>query len=143
LCKVPSHSIDKETFRSIRDRLSAGANGTEALCEIDGAVVQAQQDCLSSQYLGDVELIAGLMHVLAHNWRRDGDLHRADQLFQAAYQLEEKAPGKFALGMVGLLRGWASLKVELASHSAPKSSRISRRNWQEKITRRVEHLPPY
>jgi hypothetical protein len=67
LCKVPSHSIDKETFRSIRDRLSAGANGTEALCEIDGAVVQAQQDCLSSQYLGDVELIAGLMHVLAHN----------------------------------------------------------------------------
>ena len=69
--------------------------------------------CLPSRHLGDIQLIAGLMRLLAANWKRQGDLNRAEQLYQGAYQLEENTPGEPALGRIAVLRDWADLKVQL------------------------------
>jgi hypothetical protein len=112
LCRTASGSVDEEVFRSLRDRLGAGVHDTDALCEIDAAIVRAQEDC-PSPHLGDTQLIAGLVRLLAANWQRQGDLNRADKLYQEAYQLEEKTPDQLALGRIAVLRDWANLKVHL------------------------------
>jgi hypothetical protein len=135
LCNTSSGSLDEGAFRSLRDRLGAGVNGTDALCEIDAALVQAQKDCSSTQHLGDIQLIAGLMRLLAASWKRQGDLNRADQLYQAAYRLEEKTPDQLELGKIAVLRDWANLKVQLgelqrARELAALQTELARRDQQ-------------
>jgi hypothetical protein len=106
LCTPGSASVQVETFRSIRNRLSAGVRGAEALCEIDRALVHAQHEC--SQRVSDAQLIAGLMRQLAARWTKEGDLKRADGLYRRAYELNDGL-----LGGMAILQGWANLKLQL------------------------------
>ena len=108
LCTPGSGSVHVEAFRSVRNRLSAGVTGAEALCEIDRALVRAQHECSFSQHVGDAELIAGLMRLLAARWTKEGDFERADRFYQRAYELDDDLLGKMAI-----LQGWANLKLLL------------------------------
>lgn len=120
LCSSSTGTIDDGAFHSLRDRLAAGVSrrdprpvgmdGPDSLPRIDAAVVQAEHDCLSAQYDIDNGLVAYLMQLVASNWWQQGNLARADQLYQEAYGILRGA-GDGDLDKMALLRDWANFKL--------------------------------
>lgn len=139
LCQDASGNVDTGTFRATRDRLHAGVRDTEALCQIDAALVRSQYDCSLSQHTGDVNLIAGLMSDLAYSWWQQGNVERADQLFGRALAMLTEGNGSI-LGKMGLLQNWGHLKLaigetERAKELAEIRTAIARRDYQTSETK--------
>ncbi len=134
LCKDASDEVDGRTFRATRDRLRAGVSDTDALCQIDAALVRSQQDCALAQHPGDVNLITGLMSTLAYNWQQQGNFERADQLYRRAYAMLEKGNGSI-LGKMGVLQDWGHLKLAIGETQRAKEiaefrTAVARKNYQ-------------
>lgn len=110
VCPTPNGRVDIYEFRRLRDRLSDLVIDKEELSRVDAEVVQAQHDCTSAQHnVMDAGAIADLLQMVGENWHEQGNLGRADQLYQDAYAIlhdrNEIVDEQF------LLQDWARLKL--------------------------------
>jgi hypothetical protein len=97
--------IDVDEFHRLRDRLDARVRDNEELSRMEAEVADAvRHDCR------DPGIAADLMRGVAWNWKVQGDLVRADQLYRQAYAIYDLAPDD-RLGKEALLQEWAELKL--------------------------------
>lgn len=104
LCPQTTGRVVTDEFHRLRDRLGNHIRDRQELSQIDAAVVQAHHDCT-----GDLDTVAGLMEDVALNWQEQGNLTRADELYQAAYAIERDTNDIY--GRYSLLEHWAGLKL--------------------------------
>jgi hypothetical protein len=98
-------SIDVDEFHRLRDRLDAGVSDKAELSRIDAEVAAARHDCRTPT------IAAYLMNLLAVNWKVQGDLDRADRLFQEAYASLDGDPTDPILDRIAILDDWATFKL--------------------------------
>jgi tetratricopeptide (TPR) repeat protein len=109
LCSQETASVEVDEFHRLRDRLAAGVNDKEELSRLDAAVVQARHDCSLTPHNGHALVVTDLMGLLAANWKQQGNLGRADQLYQEAYEILHETDNP--IPEMGILQDWANLKL--------------------------------
>lgn len=116
----PASWINASTFGVLQDLLRAGiSNNTRALCVIDAALVRSQDGNTSSLDRHYRFNIAALMEMLADNWKEQGVLERADQLYGRAYVLFQNT-WEYNWATVWVLQDWALLKLDLGQPERAK-----------------------
>lgn len=135
VCSPITGAVDVAAHHFLRDRLVAGVADAQELSRIDIAVHQAQHDCSLGRYIGNPGIVANLMSLLAASWQREGNLNRADQLFQEAYSTLGNADYNL-LEKLGVLHDWAILK--LVSHEPERAAELAQLRTSE-ARREYEH----
>jgi hypothetical protein len=146
VCPPPNGSVDGNEFHRLRDRLSAFDSDKEELSRIDAEVVQAQHDCTFAQYrVVDPALVADLLQMVGENWHEQGNLGRADQLYQDAYAILHDRSHEIVDEQY-LLQDWARLKLaagepQRAIEFAKLRTKLARQEYEnESIAKEISGL---
>src|SRR5262249_41512359 len=110
----PQHGdVETIAFQSLRDRLTSGVADFQRLCEIDTILVSSEPDCTppDAAKLAN-SAFAALLRLLAWNWKEQGALERADQLYGRAYGILAGRPAGGILLTSAVLQEWALLKLQ-------------------------------
>jgi len=106
------------------DLLDSADRKIETLCDVDTMIVRSLQDCVISRPLtpertGTASLLSGLVITMAQEWRKQGELRRADELYRhffEGYGEWWQHGQKYG----SLFKEWASVKLALGALDAAK-----------------------
>jgi hypothetical protein len=125
-------------FSVLQDLLQAGIENSAALCIIDAVLIRSQDVQPSPVAKSDYFVLGGLMELVADNWKRQGVLERADQLYGQSYLLMQRTwPYNWAT--IWVLQDWAMLKLDLgqserAKELASLQAALAREAYEESAT---------
>jgi hypothetical protein len=104
---------DVNALSEFQNRLSNDRETRAAvLCRYEAEIAQSQRDCSMSNH-GDASAVSFLMYLLAIRWQDTGNLDRADEWLQRAYELLDPAYAEYGdPTLFVVLETWARLKVK-------------------------------